>query len=131
MQVSSCEGRRSALEHGCFFAELSVAENCAEVTKAFETVLLQCRRRGTTPPCTLDNNNSNNNNNNTNTKQGFTIRRFSVSKMLNSLIGAKLGGGGGAVNQQNGGGTVVVCQPADLYKHKVASSRRPPSFVAL
>jgi hypothetical protein len=93
-----------------------VAESCDEVIRVFETLLVQCRSPGSprilSVAPSLDNVNKQ--------SSGFTIRRFSVSRMLTSLIG-------GSNKNQNvtaNNGTVVVCQPADLYKNKLVQRRQ-------
>lgn len=100
-KVEETEGRTVGIKNNCSFHEVSVAENSQDIYKAFDAVLSECRQA---PQKT---------------------RKFSVSKMLGTLIGN--------VNtktppETKQGGTVVVCHKSDLYKSRVL--RRRQNFTA-
>lgn len=129
LQVTEQEGRKAASECSCFFAEISVAENSDEVIRVFETILLQCKNPSSSP-----NNSSGNINKlpsyqlisqtfSTEQNKSNTVRKFSVSKMLGSLIGKHSSNSSTSQQQASTGGTVVVCQRSDLYKNKVLQRR--------
>jgi hypothetical protein len=65
---------------------------------------------------------TNNENGSSSNKSTSGIRKFSVTKMLGSLIGKH----NNATNntQQVNTGTVVVCQRSDLYRNKVLQRRQ-------
>ncbi|KAL1124612.1 hypothetical protein AAG570_001236, partial [Ranatra chinensis] len=105
-EVDEVEGRAAALKNGCQFYEVSVAENSADLYSAFEFLLNETR-------CLQGNNGT-----------GKT-RKFSVTKMIGTLIGAtgnnSKGGGG---SPQAHGGTVVVCHKSDLHRSRVLKRRQ-------
>lgn len=98
MQVDEIEGRTVAIQYGCQFYEVSVAENSSTIYTAFDLLLGECR-----------------------SVQGSQkTRKFSVSKMIGTLIGNN---NGKVMPNTNQGGTVVVCQKSDLYKSRVLKRR--------
>jgi Ras-related and estrogen-regulated growth inhibitor-like protein len=104
------EGRTAAVQNGCQFFEVSVAENSADLYQAFEMLVNECR-------C-LQGNNSNGH---------HKTRKFSVSKMIGTLIGSSSNSNGkinSQTQQQNQGGTVVVCQKSDLHRSRVLKRRQ-------
>ncbi|CAB3372173.1 Hypothetical predicted protein [Cloeon dipterum] len=120
--VAKSEGCESAAEHNCYFAELSVAEDCDEVIKVFETILVRCRTP-TSPSGSLKKEPYFGS---TENKSGFTIRKFSVTKILSSLL-AKATSNNSSSNSNGGAatsnGTMVVCQPSDLHRNKLVQRR--------
>ncbi|XP_063239666.1 ras-like protein family member 11B [Bacillus rossius redtenbacheri] len=111
-EVEQSEGKTVALQYGCQFHEVSVAENSPGLYQAFESLLSECRcLHGTA---------------------NHKSRKFSVSKMLGTLIG----GGNNNSNNNNSnsnsnnlnnnktGGTVVVCQKSDLHRSRVLKRRQ-------
>ncbi|XP_022185150.1 ras-like protein family member 11B [Nilaparvata lugens] len=98
-EVDEIEGRTAAIQYGCQFFEVSVAENSADLYQAFEVLLNESR-------CQQGNNKT---------------RKFSVSKMIGTLIG---GGGNNKEQKQFQGGTVVVCQKSDLHRNRVLKRRQ-------
>lgn len=101
-QVEELEGRTLAVQNNCQFFEVSVAENSSTIYTAFDTVLNDCRS----------------------VQSSHKTRKFSVSKMIGTLIG----NGNNKVPHTNQGGTVVVCHKSDLYKSRVL--RRRQNFTA-
>ncbi|XP_066147084.1 ras-related and estrogen-regulated growth inhibitor-like protein isoform X1 [Euwallacea fornicatus] len=100
-KVEETEGRTVGIQNNCTFYEVSVADNSQEIYQAFDMVLNECRQ------------------------STQKTRKFSVSKMIGSLIGN--------VNPKphsdtKQGGTVVVCHKSDLYKSRVL--RRRQNFTA-
>uniref|UniRef100_A0A023F1D8 small monomeric GTPase n=1 Tax=Triatoma infestans TaxID=30076 RepID=A0A023F1D8_TRIIF len=102
-EVKEEEGRSVALRNGCPFYEVSVAENSADLYQAFETLLNETR-------CQQGN--------------GGKTRKFSVTKMIGTLIGAGGGGGAGSNGAGQHGGTVVVCHKSDLHRSRVLKRRQ-------
>uniref|UniRef100_A0A6P7F140 small monomeric GTPase n=1 Tax=Diabrotica virgifera virgifera TaxID=50390 RepID=A0A6P7F140_DIAVI len=100
-QVEEVEGRTLAIQSNCQFHEVSVAENSAEIYSAFDTILNECRSALRTQK----------------------TRKFSVTKMLGTLIGNC-----NKAPVANQGGTVVVCHKSDLYKARIL--RRRQNFTA-
>ncbi|KAI4464916.1 ras-like family member 11 [Holotrichia oblita] len=98
-EVEEIDGRTVGVQHGCQFYEISVAENSPTIYSAVDTVLTECRQLHSTQKS----------------------RKFSVSKMLGTLIGST-----NTKGQQNTsqGGTVVVCHKSDLYKSRVLKRRQ-------
>jgi Ras-related and estrogen-regulated growth inhibitor-like protein len=113
LQVEEMEGRTAAVQNGCQFFEVSVAENSADLYQAFEMLVNECR-------CSQGNNSNGH----------HKSRKFSVSKMIGTLIGSssnsngKNGNIGSQTQQQNQGGTVVVCQKSDLHRSRVLKRRQ-------
>ena len=103
LQVDEVEGRTLAIQHNSQFHEVSVAENSPAIYSAIDTVLNECRSVQNTQK----------------------TRKFSVSKMIGTLIGNT---NGKVVPNANQGGTVVVCHKSDLYKSRVL--RRRQNFTA-
>lgn len=101
-QVEEMEGRTAALQNGCQFFEISVAENSADLYQAFEMLLNESR-------CQQGNGSN-------------KTRKFSVSKMIGTLIGS--GNSNSKCQQQNQGGTVVVCHKSDLHRSRVLKRRQ-------
>ncbi|XP_054283641.1 ras-like protein family member 11B isoform X1 [Macrosteles quadrilineatus] len=97
-EVMKDEGRSAALQNGCSFFEVSVAENSEDLYTAFEMLLNESR-------CQQGNNKT---------------RKFSVSKMFGTLIG----GGNSKEQKMAQGGTVVVCHKSDLHKTRVLKRRQ-------
>ncbi|XP_075211528.1 ras-related and estrogen-regulated growth inhibitor-like protein [Lycorma delicatula] len=98
-EVDEIEGRTAAIQNGCQFFEVSVAENSADLYQAFEMLLNDSR-------CQQSNNKT---------------RKFSVSKMIGTLIGS---GNSKEQTKQSQGGTVVVCQKSDLHRSRVLKRRQ-------
>ncbi|XP_018905214.1 ras-related and estrogen-regulated growth inhibitor [Bemisia tabaci] len=98
-QVDETEGRNIANQNGCPFFEVSVAENSNDIYQAFEVLLNESR-------CIHPNN-------------ANKIRKFSVTKMIGTLIGTN-----NKCQQQTQGGTVVVCQKSDLHRNRVLKRRQ-------
>jgi Ras-related and estrogen-regulated growth inhibitor-like protein len=113
VQVEELEGRTAAIHNGCQFFEVSVAENSADLYQAFEVLVNECR-------CLQGNTNNGH----------HKSRKFSVSKMIGTLIGSgnnsnsKNGSIGNQTQQQTQGGTVVVCQKSDLHRSRVLKRRQ-------
>lgn len=100
-QVEEIEGRTTAIQNGCPFYEVSVAENSSDLYQAFEFLVTECR-----------------------TQQATTkSRKFSVSKMIGTLIGGN-STGKAASNGAQQGGTVVVCHKSDLHRNRVLKRRQ-------
>ena len=95
------EGRTAAIQQGCRFYEVSVAENSQNIYTAFEVILNECRQSQLTQK----------------------TRKFSVSKMITTLIGNTKG-----TPHTTQGGTVVVCHKSDLYKSRILKRRQ--NFIA-
>ena len=132
LQVEEAEGRELAERAGTAFYEVSVAENSADIYQAFELLVGECR-------ALLNNNNNNNNNSssssNSNGSSSSTsptttaankMRKFSVTKMLGTLIGSK----SSSPPPSSAQGTVVVCQKSDLYRSGVLKRRHKTSITA-
>lgn len=107
-EVEELEGRTAAIQNGCQFFEVSVAENSADLYQAFEMLVNECR-------CLQGNSSKS--------------RKFSVSKMIGTLIGSsnsnsKNGSIGSQTQHQTQGGTVVVCQKSDLHRSRVLKRRQ-------
>ncbi|XP_017773876.1 PREDICTED: ras-related and estrogen-regulated growth inhibitor-like protein [Nicrophorus vespilloides] len=98
-QVEEVEGRTISIQHGIQFNEVSVAENSDAIYSSFDLMLNECR----------------------NQQSNHKSRKFSVSKMLGTLIGTN---GKVPQNPTNQGGTVVVCHKSDLYKSRVLKRRQ-------
>lgn len=96
-EVEENEGRGAALRNGCQFYEVSVAENSADLYQAFETLLNEIKGQ-----------------------VGSKSRKFSVTKMIGTLIG----GGNSKGQGQQAGGTVVVCHKSDLHRNRVLKRRQ-------
>ena len=113
LQVEEMDGRKAAITNSCHFFEVSVADNSADLYQAFEVLVNECRR--------LQGNANNGH---------HKSRKFSVSKMIGTLIGSgnnsngKNGSVGNQTQQQNQGGTVVVFQISDLYRNQVLKRRQ-------
>ncbi|XP_047108363.1 ras-related and estrogen-regulated growth inhibitor-like protein [Schistocerca piceifrons] len=105
-QVEESEGRKAASEGSCAFYEVSAVDNTAGLYQAFDSLLAECRAAQQHQP---------------------KARKFSVSKMLGTLIGS-------AAGKQHppplpvGGGTVVEFHKSDLHRTRVLSRR--PNFAA-
>ncbi|KAH1014270.1 hypothetical protein HUJ04_003131 [Dendroctonus ponderosae] len=100
-RVEETEGRTVGIQNNCSFYEVSVAENSQAIYQAFDAILNECRQS---------------------TQKS---RKFSVSKMIGTLIGN--------VNpkpqpETKQGGTLTVCHKSDLYKSRVI--RRRQNFTA-
>ncbi|XP_022913684.1 ras-related and estrogen-regulated growth inhibitor-like protein [Onthophagus taurus] len=104
-EVEEIDGRTTAVQHGCQFYEVSVAENSSTIYTAFDMVLSDCRQLQATQK----------------------TRKFSVSKMIGTLIGST---NGKVVPNPNQGGTVVVWHKSDLYKSRVLKRRQNFSATA-
>lgn len=102
------EGRTTAIKYNCQFYEVSVAENSSTIYTAFEFLLNECRNMLQS------------------TQQ--KTRKFSVSKMIGTLIGNANNNNNKVMPNTNQGGTVVVCHKSDLYKSRVL--RRRQNFTA-
>lgn len=94
LQVGAKEGRNIAAQYGCQFYEISVAENSNELYQAFETIMNELK-------CT--------NNNGIN-----RLRKFSVTKMIGTLIGKE----SNKNHQHVQGGTLTFIQKSDLCKNR-------------
>lgn len=103
LQVEEIEGRTIAIQHSSQFYEVSVAENTPSIYTAFDMVLSECRALQATQK----------------------TRKFSVSKMIGTLIGNTNGKVPPTTSQ---GGTVVVCHKSDLYKSRILKRRQ--NFIA-
>nr|CAD7396899.1 unnamed protein product [Timema poppensis] len=112
-EVDEVEGRTAAIQNNCQFYEVSVAENSTDLYHAFELLVNECR-----------NLQASNNTNNGHHKS----RKFSVSKMIGTLIGNSNGkiSNNQTQNgqQQQTGGTVVVCNKSDLHRSRVLKRRQ-------
>lgn len=112
-EVEEMDGRKASITNSCHFFEVSVADNSADLYQAFEVLVNECRR--------LQGNANNGH---------HKSRKFSVSKMIGTLIGSgnnsngKNGSVGNQTQQQNQGGTVVVFQISDLYRNQVLKRRQ-------
>ncbi|XP_018572697.1 ras-related and estrogen-regulated growth inhibitor-like protein [Anoplophora glabripennis] len=102
-QIEEVEGRTVAIQNNCQFYEVSVAENSPAIYTAFDMILNECRSVQSTQK----------------------TRKFSVSKMIGTLIG---NANSKVIPNTNQGGTVVVCHKSDLYKSRVL--RRRQNFTA-
>lgn len=98
-QVEELEGRTVAVQNNSQFCEISVAENSPAIYSSIDMILNECRSVQTTQK----------------------TRKFSVSKMIGTLIG---NANGKVVPNTNQGGTVVVCHKSDLYKSRVLKRRQ-------
>lgn len=97
--MEETEGRTLAIQNNCQFHEISVAENSPAIYSAIDNILNECRSVQSTQK----------------------TRKFSVSKMIGTLIGSTNGKVSPNTNQ---GGTVVVCHKSDLYKSRVLKRRQ-------
>ncbi|CAH0557644.1 unnamed protein product [Brassicogethes aeneus] len=102
-QIDEVEGRSLAAKHNLQFYEVSVAENTTQIYTAFDLILNMCRTN----------------------HAAQKTRKFSVSKMIGTLIGNT---NSKVIQNSNQGGTVVVCHKSDLYKSRVL--RRRQNFTA-
>ncbi|XP_014253489.1 ras-related and estrogen-regulated growth inhibitor-like protein [Cimex lectularius] len=102
-EVTEDEGRSAALRNGCQFYEVSVAENSADLYQAFESLLNETR-------CQQGNCSN-------------KTRKFSVTKMIGTLIGSSTSKSGQPGANQHGG-TVVVCHKSDLHRNRVLKRRQ-------
>lgn len=93
--VSEEEGRKLAARVGCPFHEVSVAENSSDLYSAFETLLNETKN------------------------QLGKSRKFSVTKMIGTLIGTK-----SHTPPAPQSGTVVVCHKSDLHRSRVLKRRQ-------
>lgn len=109
-QVEESEGRSLASRFGAHFAEVSVAENTPAMYTSFDGLLNDCK----TSIGLIDQ------------QHQHKSRKFSVSKMIGTLIGSN--NNGKQQQQTPQGGTVVVCHKSDLYKSRVLKRRQ--NFVA-
>lgn len=109
LQVEEIEGRTVAVQTGSQFYEISVAENSQEIYTSFDLVLHECRSLQAT--------------------MTQKTRKFSVSKMIGTLIGNN-NHNSGKMQNANQGGTVVVCHKSDLYKSRVLKRRQNFSATA-
>jgi hypothetical protein len=112
LQVQELDGREVASTNNCHFFEVSVADNSEDLYQAFEVLVNECRR--------LQGNAHNGH---------HKSRKFSVSKMIGTLIGSsnsngKNGSVGNQTQQQSQGGTVVVFEISDLYRNQVLKRRQ-------
>lgn len=113
LQVEELEGRTAAIMNSCHFFEVSVADNSADLYQAFEVLVNECR-------CIQGNANNGH----------HKSRKFSVSKMIGTLIGSsnnsngKNGSMSNQTHQHTQGGTVVVCQKSDLHRNQVLKRRQ-------
>ncbi|XP_065201842.1 ras-related and estrogen-regulated growth inhibitor-like [Planococcus citri] len=96
-KVDVKEGRNIAAQYGCQFYEASVAENSNELYQAFEAIMNELK-------CTSSNN----------TNGIGRLRKFSVTKMIGTLIGKE----SNKNHQHMQGGTVMVIQRSDLHKSR-------------
>lgn len=99
LQVEEIEGRTLAVQSNCQFYEVSVAENSPAIYSAIDNILNECRSVQSTQKS----------------------RKFSVSKMIGTLIGST---NGKVAPNTSQGGTVVVCHKSDLYKSRVLKRRQ-------
>ncbi|KAK7869136.1 hypothetical protein R5R35_006600 [Gryllus longicercus] len=128
--VAEAEGRQAALQAGCAFCEVSVAENSAALYAAFEALVSECCSAASpSAPSLAPHAHSH-------PVALKPARKFSVTKMIGTLIGgggagsppkAAAGAGGGGVG---GGGTVVECHKADLHRSRVLQRRQNFSATA-
>ncbi|XP_055386583.1 ras-related and estrogen-regulated growth inhibitor-like protein [Condylostylus longicornis] len=97
-EVNETEGASLAATHSIGFCEISVAENSPNLYKAFEKLLIDSRARP------------------------VKHRKFSVTKMIGTLIGANNNGTKQQllINQ----GTVVPCHKGELHKSRVLKRRQ-------
>lgn len=100
--MDEIDGRTAAVQNGCQFFEISVAENSSDLYQAFEMLLNESR-------CQQGNGTN-------------KTRKFSVTKMIGTLIGG--GNSNTKCQQQNQGGTVVVCHKSDLHRSRVLKRRQ-------
>lgn len=105
-EVDEALGKSTALQYNCAFYEVSVAENSPEIYHAFEHLLSESRGGAPTNGSI------------------HKIRKFSVTKMLGTLIG----GANTKCPSNSQGGTVVVCNKSDLCRSRVLKRRQ--NFVA-
>ncbi|KAK3925098.1 Ras-related and estrogen-regulated growth inhibitor-like protein [Frankliniella fusca] len=140
-EVPESEGRALAEAAGSPFYEVSSAEDSAGLYQAFELLVAECHAQ------LSSNNNHNAANNNNNAVvvsgdrqqqgqqqgQGGQVpprtRKFSVTKMLGTLIGAAKSSspppaGSTAAPAASLQGTVVVCHKSELFRRGVLRSRR-------
>ncbi|XP_046734452.1 ras-related and estrogen-regulated growth inhibitor-like protein [Diprion similis] len=94
-EVDELEGLELSKQYRCQFHEISVAEDSASLYKAFEHLMTECRVL----------------------LQNTKTRKFSVSKMIGTLIGSQK-------NIAPQGGTVVVCNKNDLHRSRVMKRRQ-------
>uniref|UniRef100_A0A8D8WZ25 small monomeric GTPase n=1 Tax=Cacopsylla melanoneura TaxID=428564 RepID=A0A8D8WZ25_9HEMI len=100
-EVDEALGKSTALQYNCSFYEVSVADNSPEIYHAFDHLLSESR--GGSPP-----------------NGGIhKIRKFSVTKMLGTLIGGEK-----KCSTNSQGGTVVVCNKSDLCRNRVLKRRQ-------
>lgn len=122
--VKESEGRALAESTGSPFYEVSVAEDSPGVYQAFELLASDCLVLLSNNN-TLNSNNNNNNNNSTTTR----TRKFSVTKMLGTLISGKSSSPPpsspppSSTSSSWQQGTVKVCQKSDLYRSSVLQRR--------
>lgn len=98
-EIPEKEGAALAAAHSIGFCEVSVAEYTPILSKAFEKLILDSRARPQ--------------------KQ---IRKFSVSKMLGTLIGSS--GYGSSRNLAINQGTVIPCHKGELHKTRILKRRQ-------
>lgn len=98
-QVEEDEARTRANQQNVQFYECSVAENTDSIYTSFDYILNECRAHQ---------------------QQTNKTRKFSVSKMIGTLIGNN---GKVSPNSQPQSGTVVVCHKSDLYKSRILKRR--------
>ncbi|KAI5705151.1 hypothetical protein M8J75_012402 [Diaphorina citri] len=98
-QVDESLGRSTAVKYNCTFHEVSVADNSPAIYQAFDHLLTESRGG---PPSGI-----------------HKIRKFSVTKMLGTLIG-----GSNKSPPTHQGGTVVVCNKSDLCRSRVLKRRQ-------
>ncbi|XP_053957320.1 ras-related and estrogen-regulated growth inhibitor-like protein [Anastrepha obliqua] len=98
-EIPEKEGAALAAAHSLGFCEVSVAEYTPILSKAFEKLIIDSRARPQ--------------------KQ---IRKFSVSKMLGTLIGSS--GYGSSRNLAINQGTVIPCHKGELHKTRVLKRRQ-------
>ncbi|XP_037957897.1 ras-related and estrogen-regulated growth inhibitor-like protein [Teleopsis dalmanni] len=96
-KVQEKEGAALAATHSIGFCEVSVAEYTPNLCKAFEILLLDSRAR-----------------------PHKTHRKFSVTKMLGTLIG----GGSSSKTLAANHGTVIPCHKGELHKSRVLKRRQ-------
>ncbi|XP_018335646.1 ras-related and estrogen-regulated growth inhibitor-like protein [Agrilus planipennis] len=100
-EVEEIEGRTAAIQNNCSqFLEVSVAENSLSIYSVFDLLINECRSTVSSTQKT---------------------RKFSVSKMIGTLIGNS---NGKISNSPSNGGTVVVCHKSDLYKSRFLKRRQ-------
>ncbi|XP_017466501.1 PREDICTED: ras-related and estrogen-regulated growth inhibitor-like protein [Rhagoletis zephyria] len=98
-EIPEKEGAALAAAHSIGFCEVSVAEFTPILSKAFEKLIIDSRARPQ--------------------KQ---VRKFSVSKMLGTLIGSS--GYGSNRNLAINQGTVIPCHKGELHKTRVLKRRQ-------